>query len=96
MVFHFDGQISKEEIDLLGTQELHLTDSSDVHIYPDIPMCRVSLYADDVTSGNLRYPTAIEGIVKKKTIVITRPKPTFHSRGNNILCSTTAVFILLS
>ena len=82
---------------MLGTQELHLqesTDSSDVHIYPDIPMCRVSLYANDVTSGNLQYPTAIEGIVKEKTIVITRPKPTFHSQGNNILCSTTAVFIV--
>ena len=74
---------------MLGTQELHLqesTDSSDVHIYPDIPMCMVSLNGDEVTSGQLRYPAAVEGIVEKKIIFITRRKPTSHSQGKKIVC----------
>ena len=74
---------------MLGTQELQLqetTNSSYVHIYPDIPMCMVSLNADDVNSGQLRYATTIEGIVEKKTIFITRRKPTSDSQSK-IICT---------
>ena len=49
-------------------------------------MCMVSLNADDVNSGQLRYATTIEGIVEKKTIFITRRKPTSDSQSK-IICT---------
>ena len=68
-------QISKEEIDLLGTQEMTLQgppETPDTQVYPDIPMCMISLYCDEDITTRLRYGVPVEGINEKKTIFIMR------------------------
>ena len=68
-------QISKEEIDLLGTQELTLQgppETPDTQVYPDIPMRMISLYCDEDITTRLRYEVPVEGINENKTIFIMR------------------------
>ena len=71
-IFSFNEQISKTSIDKLATQFQESPDSPILHVYPDIPMCMVSIYADADTSLRLRYAVPVEGIVEIKTIFIMR------------------------
>ena len=72
LIWYYIEQISKEEIDLLATQFQESTDNSVLHVYPDIPMCMVSIHADPDTSLYLEYEVPVEGIVETKTIFIMR------------------------
>ena len=69
-------------MDLLGIQELQLQgppETPDTQVYPDIPMCLISLYCDDDATTRLRYGVPVEGIDDKKTIFIMRHVETLQN-----------------
>ena len=72
LIVYYIEQVSKEEIDLLATQFQESPDNSVLHVYPVIPKCMVSIYADADTSLCLEYQVPVEGIVETKTIFIMR------------------------
>ena len=70
-------QISREDIDLLDTHELHVPLQGQPET-PDIPMCMISLYVDDNTAAPLCYGVPVDGINEEKTIFIMRHAETLQ------------------
>ena len=62
--FSYDEQVSKIDIDLLGSQEL-----SDELLYPDVPKCMVEIFADDNATSSLSYRVPIDGIIEARKII---------------------------
>lgn len=44
----------------------------DVQMFPVIPRCQTTVYADPGTTGTLNYPVPISGMMKGITIFIQR------------------------
>ena len=66
------SQITQEDIDALSTQELRVQAHEEERVYPDIPMCIVSVFAEDDAAPHIQYSVKVEGIVEKKTVNIVR------------------------
>ena len=54
-------------------------ETPDTQVYPDIPMCMISLYCDEDITTRLRYGVPVEGINEKKTIFIMRHVETLQN-----------------
>ena len=74
----------KEDIDLLGSQELQFEETHsdpDSLIYPDLPMCIVTILATDDASRDFDYQVPVEGIIENRQVNIQRVKNNYNSRG---------------
>lgn len=72
-----------EDIDALSTQDLTLQAGEQERTISDIPMRRVSVFADsDCTATHMEYKVLVEGIREAKTISIIRH---FETEGTHTL-----------
>ena len=78
------SQISKYDIDLLGTQQLQIEETqndSDPLIYLDLPMCKIGVVASKGASRDFNYQVPVKGIIEKKTIIIQRIMHDYDNEG---------------
>ena len=71
----------KEDIDLLGSQELQFEDDPDSLIYPDLPMCVVTILATKDASHDFNYQVQVEGIIENRQVNIQRVKKMDNPQG---------------
>ena len=84
LLIFFLQQIAKEDIDLLGSQQLKSKkkhSDSDPLIYPDLPMCKVNIFASDGASCDFHHEVPVEGIIEEKSVVIQRILHNDDSQG---------------